>query len=416
MPKAVYSTKCIGIGGQFKRRYADFIVEEIRPSGRVCEVERFASGDFVESNALKVPENKEDKEQLHLDLEKINKDLNFCIRKLARWLQCGKNRIGYAGMKDKRGVTCQRISVFKPDAERFAAFKSNGMELRNPKWEEERIEIGSLKGNQFTIVIRDIALEEKGLEKRINQCFKEIEKNGIANFFGEQRFGGIRKITHLVGKEFVHDRPEKAVMLYLTATCPKESEELSAARKELAKTRDFSKASKEFPVEQRYERSIIHHLCKYPNDFVGAFHNLPKPLRYLFTHAYQSHLFNSVIGERMKQGLGLKKVEGDILLEGLPTAPLYGFESRLAEGKAGEIEKNVLEKEGISLQDFKVKQMPELSSKGRRKEIVLHPKKLKFLGSGEDEFFEGKRTAKLSFELPKGCYATTVLREIMKVE
>ena len=415
MGKAVYSTKCKGIGGQIKRRYSDFIVEEKTKAGRICKVERFL-GEGKGATKISVPENSGEKDFLYLDLEKINKDLNYCIRKISRFLQCSKKRVGYAGLKDKRAITCQRISIFQPNIERLEAFNSRGIDLRNPKWESERIEIGDLQGNVFTVVIRDIELDEKELKKRVGRCFEEIEKNGIANFFGEQRFGGIRKITHLVGKEFIKGNPEKAVMLYLTATCPEEEEEVKQARIQLLESRDFSRASKSFPVKYRYERALIHHLCKYPKDFVGAFRKLPKALCYLFTHAYQSHLFNRVIEERIKLGFGLKEVKGDILLEKEPTAPLFGFESRFAGEKAGDIERKVLEEEGISLGDFKVKEIPELSSKGARKKIVLHPKKLKLLGVGEDEFFAGKRFARVSFELEKGAYATTVLRELMKAE
>ncbi len=417
MRKNTYSTNCKGIGGQIKRRYTDFVVEEVTPGGRACKANRFIGEYDWEKHepGLKIPK-RSGEEQLCLDLEKINKDLNFCISKISRFLQCSKKRIGYAGLKDKRAVTCQRISIFDPNLERLAAFSSRGIDLRNPKWGNERVEIGDLSGNGFTIIIRDISLEEKVIKERVKGFFSEVKGQGIANFFGEQRFGGVRQITHLVGKEFVNGHPEKAIMLYLTATFPKEDEEIKAARLELAKSGDFSRASKEFPVKFRYERAIIHYLCKYPRDFVGAFRELPKALRYLFTHAYQSYLFNRIISERLELGWGLKKVKGDILLDGKPTAPLFGFESKLAEGEPGEIEKSVLEEEGISLKNFKVKEMPELSSKGAKRKIVLRPQKLKFLGTGEDEFFEGKRFAKISFELEKGSYATTVLRELMKVE
>jgi len=415
MHKTIYSTKCRGIGGQIKRRYTDFIVEEITPDGRVCKVEHF-DNESAEHVKLEIPKNDEEKEQLLLDMEKINKDLNFCIAKISRFLQCSKKRIGYAGMKDKRGVTCQRISVFEPDLERLAVFSSRGICLRNAEWSNDRITIGKLKGNMFTIIVRDIGLEEKEIEERIKKCFQETEENGIANFFGEQRFGGIRKITHLVGKEFIRGDPERAIMLYLTATAPGEDDETKNARLELAKTNDFSQASKAFPTQHRYERAIIHHLCRYPKDFVGAFRQLPKALTYLFTHAYQSYLFNKIIEKRLELGHGLKEVKGDILLEGIPTAPLIGFESEFAKAEAGKIEKEILEEENLSPKDFKVNEMPELSSKGVRKAIVLHPTKLRLKEIGEDEFFEGRKFARISFELPKGCYATTVLREIMKVE
>ena len=417
MNKNNYSTNCKGIGGQIKRRYTDFVVEEVTPSERTCEVKRFI-GEYdweKHESGLKIPKRKNE-EQIYLDLEKINKDLNFCISRISRFLQCSKKRIGYAGLKDKRAVTCQRISIFDPNIERLAMFSSRGIDLRNPKWGDERVEIGNLSGNKFTIIIRDIDLDEKEIKKRIKEFFSVIKTEGIANFFGEQRFGGVRKITHLVGKEFVTGHPEKAIMLYLTATFPREDEDIKAARLELAKSGDFSTASKEFPVKFRYERAIIHYLCKSPKDFVGAFRELPKALRYLFTHAYQSYLFNQVISERLALGWGLKKVKGDILLNDQPSAPLFGFESEFTEGEPGKIEKAVLEKEGISFKNFKVKEMPELSSKGARREIVLRPQNLKLLETGEDEFYEGKRFAKISFELKKGSYATTVLRELMKVE
>jgi len=414
MAENFFSTTCKGIGGQMKRRYTDFVVEEMLQDGTVCQAKRFTVEGTHLEDKVAVPKNEKDVEQLHIDLEKINQDNNFAIRKIARYLQCSKKRVGYAGMKDKRAVTCQRISLFRPNIERLEAFGSRGLQLRNPEWSSEKIKLGMLKGNRFTLVIRDIGLEEKEIRERIEACFKEM-KNGIANYFGEQRFGGIRKVTHLVGKEFLKGRFEEGVMLYLTHTAEGEQEEIANARKRLAETLDFSEAIKIFPINFRYERAIIHHLCKYPKDFVGAFGKLPKQLRFLFTHAYQSYLFNLIIEERFRKGIGLKKTEGDILIDGLPTAGLFGFESKLAKGKPGEIEQRVLEKEGIKLEEFKVKKMAEISSKGARKGIVLFPKKMQLLGVEDDEFFPGKKAATISFELSKGNYATTVLREMMKV-
>jgi len=411
--KRIYSTTGNGIGGQIKRRYTDFVVEEVREDGRVCTVKRFNEEGTHLEERIKVPKQTEGVEQLHLDLEKINKDMNFTIRQLARYLQCSNRRISYAGMKDKRAVTCQRISIFQPNVERLEAFGSRGIQLRNPGWEKERLELGLLKGNKFTITVRDIDLPQEEIEKKIKTCFKEM-KNGIANYFGEQRFGGIRQITHRVGKEFLKGRFKEGVMLYLTHTVDGEQEEIKKARERLYETGDFAEATRLFPPKFRYERSMIHHLCKYPNDFVGAFGKLPKKLRYLFTHAYQSYLFNLIIEERIAHGIGLKKIEGDILIDNVPTAQLFGFESEFTKGKLGEIEKKILKEEEISLEEFRVKKMAEISSKGTRKAIVLFPEKLKLVEIKNDEFYPEKLCATISFELSKGNYATTVLEEIMK--
>ncbi|MBN1941080.1 MAG: tRNA pseudouridine(13) synthase TruD [Candidatus Diapherotrites archaeon] len=409
-----YSTKCSGIGGTIKLRYSDFIVEEIGLHGN-ARVKRFLQEDALnKATPIKVPKGQSrENSQLLCEMEKYNADVNFCLRRMSRFFQLSRKRFGYAGLKDKRGITSQFITIFNPNIEKLELFQSRTLDLRPIKWQKERLEIGDLKGNSFTITIRGIELEEKELKKRVKEFFKEA-KGGVANYFGEQRFGGIRKVTHLVGKEFVKGNVKEGVMLFLTHPSDREQVDIAEARRNLLESMNFSKASKEFPFKYRYERALIHHLCRFENDFAGAFRMLPKSLRFLFVHAYQSHLFNRIIEERLKSGIGLKKIKGDILIDGNPSAVLFGFESELAKGKAGEIEARVLKGEGFELSDFKVKALPEVSSKGSRKGIVLKPKKLKFLGVGEDEFNPGKGFAKISFDLEKGAYATTVLGELMK--
>jgi tRNA pseudouridine13 synthase len=412
-----FSTKSPGIGGVIKQRYSDFVVEEIGTDNRKCQAERFLKENgFENATPIEIPQRSDDRvfSQLHCDLEKINCETHLAIQHLSRFLQVSRKRIGFAGMKDKRAITCQRISLFQPNQEKLLQFRSKMMDLRNFEWKKERIEIGNLKGNAFTITIRNIGFDITETRERLEKSLEEIEKNGVANYFGEQRFGGIREVTHLVGKELVKGNPEKAVMLYLTHPAEKEPEELKKARKSLSETKDFSNASNEFPIQNRFERSMIHHLCKYPNDFAGAFSKLPKSMRYLFTHAYQALLFNEIIAERIRRGTGLKETDGDRLEEGIPTAPLFGFETKFSDGKAGQIEKEIIGKEGISLQEFRIPQLPEASSAGGRKKIALNPKKTEIKAIEEDELNTGKTKAALYFELEKGSYATTVLREIMK--
>ncbi len=348
-------------------------------------------------------------------MEKFNYDQNNAIRIISRGLMVSNKRLGFAGMKDKRAITVQKISLWNPDIEKVKNFRSRYIDLRDAQWSNKRIELGDLQGNAFEIAIRGIDAQKKDLEKTIKECFKQM-KNGIPNFFGNQRFGGIRQITHLVGKEFMKADFEKGVMLYLTATNDKEEQQVRTARQNLAQTKDFSAASNEFPAKYRFERSMIHHLCKYPKDFVGAFGKLPRHLRYMFVHAVQSHIFNRIIEERLKQGFGLKKIDGDTIQENEVLIPLFGFESSISSGKAGEIEQKILHEENITLNEFRVKQMSEISSKGSAKKMVLLTKNLKLVKIDKDEENEGKLKAVVSFKLDKGNYATTVLQEIMKKE
>jgi len=406
-----YYTANGGIGGRIKKRISDFKVSEISFDGRLCEVKAFTGDEKIELEK-QWPENN-DMEHLHLTLEKFNTDQNNAIRMITRSMQTSRKRIGYAGMKDKRAITSQRISIWKPDYEKVKSFRSRYVDLRDAEWSDKRIELGDLKGNSFEITIREINLEKNKIEKIVKEFFEQAEK-GIPNYFGEQRFGGVRAVTHLVGKEFIKGSPENAVMLYLCHTNEREEADVRIARQNLSTSLDFAAATKEYPMKYRYERSILHHLCKFPKDYVGAFQKLPPKLQYMFTHALQSHLFNRIIAKRIESGFGLGKIEGDVLEEGIVTAPLFGFESRISDGKAGEIEKEILEEENIAIEDFRVKEYPQLSSRGARKNIALFPKNMELLEIGEDEYTEGMKKAAISFTLEKGAYGTTVLRELMK--
>lgn len=95
------------------------------------------------------------------------------------------------------------------------------------------------------------------------------------------------------------------------------------------------------------------------------------------------------------------------------TAPLFGYETELADGLQGEIEQRVLDREGVALEDFKVKVAPELASRGWRREVLLRLQNLRF-EVGEDELHAGRTKVRLRFSLPKSGYATVVLREFMK--
>lgn len=409
-----HTTTTQGIGGQIKRRISDFKVREIIPGGRVLENKAFGEWDEKRGGLLKVPARESGFEYLHVTMEKFNIDTNEALRRVTRALYCSPKRIGYAGMKDKRAITAQRISIWNPDIPKLEEFDSRYVAISEPEWSKNRIEIGGLEGNDFEITVREINMKETELREATEKCFLQMEE-GVANYFGEQRFGGIREITHRVGKEFVLGNFEGAVMLYLTSPSQGEEEEVAIARKNLYDSKDFVRASKEFPSKFRYERAILHHLCKFPRDFIGAFQNLPRHLTYMFTHAYQSYIFNLIINERIERGIGIAPVEGDILEDKIPTAALPGFDSKLADGRAGEIEKLVLERECIGLEDFKIRAFPELSCSGARKKIALKPRNLRIIEISEDEFNEGKMKEKVAFSLEKGAYATTILRELMKL-
>jgi len=415
----MYVTKTKPLIARARQRYSDFIVEEVyleNGEEKKCNVNWFTM-DFNDRDLsqINIPEKTTD--HLVIEVEKINTDTNHAVALIARGLGVSKTRLGYGGMKDKRGITSQRISLFDPNIEKVKRFGVKGLKIKNSHW-GERLELGDLEGNDFTIVLRDINETDEEIKKIIND-FIEQSKFGLPNLFGSQRFGGKRDITHRVGKLLMQGKHEEAVMLYLTKTFEDEKVELKNARVNLAKTKDFAKALKEFPHDARSELAMLNHLIKKPNDYAGAFTSIPKKTRYLFVHAYQSYIFNKIIEKRIEKygAAGINKIDGDIVnQEGIPLGILPGFESEFATGEAGEIEKEIMKEEEITLDFFRVAGLSELSSKGHRKELSIIPKKFKFIDIFEDEFNEGKKAARISFYLSKGNYATVILQELIKTD
>ena len=468
-----YATEADGIGGTIKTRPADFFVREI--TGRV---------------------EQEEGKYLIAELTKENWDMHNVIREISRRLRVSRNRIGFAGTKDKFAVTRQKISIWDITETELEQVKIADVSLKPIGRSNKAVSLGDLYGNEFEIIIRDIKGRKEAIKEKIDAITSEIETlGGVPNFFGPQRFGISRPITHIVGKHLIDGDIEKAVISYISDIFDGESEEAKKARQlckncggagdgtgEGAGVDDMNwnlkECLKQMPVFLRYERAMLNELIKRKSsneelseaDFISAFFVLPKNLQKLFVHAYQAYLFNLILSQRMKQDHEQEQdqeqkmqlneaVVGDIVcfqnkrgvvdtdkvarvsadnLDGVNrlikrgrafvTAPIFGYETEFADGAVGEIERRVLDDEGIEIKSFYNEKIPEISSKGTRRPVLV-PVKFEFNANAnananatisaeisEDELNPGRFKAKLQFFLPKGSYATVLLREYTRTK
>jgi tRNA pseudouridine13 synthase len=421
---SLYSTDTDGLGGKLRQEVDDFIVKEITNR----------------------EEGKEGK-YLVLEITKRDWDTHHLTRTLAKILKISQKRISVAGTKDKRALTTQKISIFDIDASEIENIHLKDIELKVLGRSRESIELGDLWGNDFVITIRDIASSPEDAKKQLEKTTHEVlAQGGVPNFFGIQRFGSIRPVTHLVGKAIVERDFKKAALLYIAEPFPDEPDATKIARQAVKGTLDFKEGLKTYPLRLGHERAMMNHLISNPDDYAGAFLVLPKNLYKMFVHGYQSYIYNMILCHRIEKGLFLNQaVEGDIVCfkneAGLPdslkteivtaekvaavnrlikrkrafiTAPLPGYNTEFASGIPGEIEQEVLWKLNVPLDGFNIEEIPEMSSKGTRREVLLQAEpKFEVL---DDELNIEKSKAILKFMLPKGSYATTVLREYMKVD
>lgn len=410
-----YLTDGEGIGGDLRSTPGDFTVDE------VSDFKYGTSGDF-----------------LVLRLAKENWETHHLIRDLSRQLGIADERIGIAGTKDKRATTSQLMSIRGVSEAQAASVRLPRARLEPLGRAHRDIRLGDLLGNDFRITVRNIALPQPDAAARLAAVDGAIAAaGGVPNFFGHQRFGIVRPVTHLVGKKLVLGDVEGAAMDYIARAFPGETEENKRARDMVFATRDFREGIRQYPLGLRYERAMMHHLVANPGDYAGAFRALSPNLLRLFVHGYQSYLFNRLLSRRLLDGLRLDEpLAGDVVCfadarggpdpsrteavteKNLPdvlflirrrrayvTLPLIGSDAVPGAGRAGEEARRVLEEEGVRAGDFRVAALPELASAGLRREVLLHVRPTVTTGDG---------TAEFRFFLPRGCYATTVLREYMK--
>jgi tRNA pseudouridine13 synthase len=436
----VYATETRGVGGVIRESVDDFVVEEILVDGSKAKIEKTA-----EKKALGASPSKQ--QFLLCVLVKRNWDTFIALRNIAKQLRLSQSQIQIAGIKDAKAATAQHITIENCSMEDAAKVNVKDIEVRPLGYVRDELSTYFLLGNNFTVKIKAIKLSESTIAKRITETARALDAvGGIPNFFGHQRFGTTRPITHLVGKAIVKGDFEEAAMLFLAKPSVYEHPESRKAREELKATRNFKGALQNFPRQLRYERLMLSHLVDKPEDFVGAFRQLPVKLQMLFVQACQSYLFNRFLSERLKNGFSLSKAEvGDYVVNversGLPMVsvakiagaenvaaanelvkagrmrvalPLIGIKQKLSQGVMGEIERQILEEECVEAENFRVQAFPEVNGRGGLRTVVAPVKNFKVHSVSACAANQRERQADLSFMLLRGSYATVLLREIMK--
>jgi tRNA pseudouridine13 synthase len=406
----VYASKTPGISGRIRQFPQDFVVEEVLVDGSSAEVAQVEKTVQVAGRGR----------YLVCVLVKKNWDTLLAVEAIAEKLGISPESISIAGIKDARAVTAQHISIGRVTPQQVSQVKIRDIGLVPLRFANEKIHSGLLLGNLFRIVIRAIAYSSSQIEKRIENIWNELSSlGGIPNFFGHQRFGTVRPITHIVGKHIVRGEWKRAALAFLAMPSQHERPETREAREWLWNTRDFKEALDRFPRQLKYEHLMLSHLAKHSNDFVGAFRRLPTKLCKLFVQAYQSFLFNRFLSARMREKMPLNHVlNGDYTVKvnnlTYVALPLIGFKQSVSAGRQGEIEKEILEAENVNPNDFRVPQMPKISSSGGLRAVLAPVESFSVEKPIEDEANPSRQRVKMSFTLPSGSYATVLLREFIK--
>lgn len=367
-----------GIRGALKEQVNDFVVKEL------------ASHETGEGDHIIVK------------LRKQNMTTLEAIGKLSNMLHISRDRIGYAGNKDKRAVTEQYISIQGVNEEDVRQIFTDEFDLE-VVGEGHHIGLGSLDANRFEILIRDLNLPIEDIRNRALKIVDGLDGK-FPNYFGDQRFGSARPITHQVGRHILRGEYEEAVWTYIAKPYDSEYKSIRKTRQKLWESRDPEDAAEKFPESYRYEKTLLYHLTKNEEDYKGAIKRLPEGLQELFIHAYQSWIFNRVLSRLLEDEWFDPEYE----------IPLVGFKTDLKDNRPENIIEEILEEEGVSQEDFRLQDFPELRSQGSFRRAFADFRNFEILDIDEDDLNMTQNKMRVKFDLPKGCYATVLLREVMK--
>ncbi len=344
------------------------------------------------------------------------------ITQLLQEWKLPRERLSYGGLKDRHAITTQFVSVHRGPARNASR---SLWDLRYLGQSDEPFRPAEILGNRFRIVMRDMQPDECA---RATMALEEVAQAGLPNYFDDQRFGSVTADGEFIARPWITGDFERTLWLALAAPSPFDR---SGEKKEKAILSKFWKQWKEClaALGRSHRRSIVAYLNDHPEDFRGAFCRMRQDLRSLFLSAFQSHLWNQVLAQVIETACPAEQRTMVPLAMGphpffrswsatetLDPAklmiPLPASRTDYTEHEPMRlVTEQVLAQQGLTLNDIKIKYPRDsFFSKGERAAIV-RPGELR-TSTGDDNLYPGKKTTTLELTLPRGCYATILVKRI----
>ncbi|HUU47590.1 MAG TPA: tRNA pseudouridine(13) synthase TruD [Nitrosopumilaceae archaeon] len=379
----VYSTKFEGIGGNIRSESEDFEVSEV-----------------ISEKSLKLIS--EQNGYAIYKLKKKNIDTNHALSDIFRKKGL---RLKALGLKDASAITEQFVCS-NNKGRSIDDYTSVKYSLKKIGFVKKPLSKKDMIGNHFKIKIINCK----------NNLSEFREQDKVLNFYGYQRFGSKRAVTHLIGKAILQKDFDKAVDLILSFRSPFDSKENNEIREKLIDKSNFEKYFDQVPPQMDIERMVLREMIS-SDDSQKSIRQIPLSLRRFYIQAYQSFLFNNTLSSAFLDGENLLEAqEGDICFDfkGIIGKFIKGADQRLAIPFVGysyykktrfdyQISK-ILEVEEIAPRDFFIKEMQEVSNEGGFRQASMACSEYSSVGN------------ELEFTLSRGSFATILLREIMKPE
>lgn len=343
-----------------------------------------------------------------------------------RW-KVQRKRISYGGLKDRHAVTTQHLTIHNGPKK---ALRQNSLELEYLGQINKPFTSADFHGNRFQLVLRDMQDAEI---QRAEAAVSQLQQTGLPNYFDDQRFGSLGVSGEWIARAWCQSNWERALWLALADPHVNDS---SSEKKQKQILREMWGQWPECQqqLERSHRRSIVTYLSDKAKvgrdpDFRGALARISVDLRGLYLSAYQSAIWNRWLTRFIEAHCEPTAMARFELLSGRCVFPLtagantdwLNTELQLPsaridrpEGQQGNLLDAVLEEEKIELRELRVKYPRDsFFSKGMR-QAFIRPNGLA-CSTENDELHEGRRKLTLSFDLPRGSYATILVKRLTEV-
>lgn len=338
-----------------------------------------------------------------------------------RWNLAGR-RVSYGGLKDRHALTTQYLTIVD-GPER--GLHEPSLDLEPVGRLEHPYGPAHFRGNRFGVVLRD--MNDEAVARAVG-ALERLPVDGLPNYFDDQRFGSVGLSGGFVARAWLAGQHEEAFRLAIAEPNPSDRPATRREKAVLAETWGRWEEAKS-QLDRSHARSLVTYLVDHPTDFRGAFSRIRRELRTLYFSAFQSHLWNLVLARVLTRSTRPEqRVELDFKIATLPVhrdlspeqaerlrvcrIPLPASRTPLPpSGIEREAALEVVEETGLAWEDLRVKHLKDVFfSKGTRPALFF-AENLEHEALGDD-LHRGRLKLKLGFDLPKGAYATLVVKRV----
>lgn len=326
-----------------------------------------------------------------------------------------------AGLKDRQGVTTQYMSLERGPS---VSVQQKTLGIQTVGWTAAPLDSSASLGNEFGIVVRDLDGSDCD---RVRASLDPVREHGLPNYFDEQRFGNLRHGQGWIVLDLIKGDVSGALQRLIASASPYEPPARRSLKDALWRSWGNWSACRSIAGKLGRYHSVFEHLKRFPDDLAGAFGRVGTRERLIHLYAFQSHLWNRAlalwIDENCPDRFGLSGIEGRLRFPKFGLAlPEHWHESLVLPGERLDgvedpeqraLFERVLESMGLRPDDLQLPDVPGFQLKPEARPAIVRPMELRVRPAEQDNEFRGRKMLRLSFGLPRGAYATMVLRRLV---